>query len=269
MFTGSITRLSALAGPSFILDLTPYRRTTRFLQVDLLGGYLATRSQPDEAGPAAGIDITYQLWAMRAGVRAVQAFGDARDATAVVAHFGFIVGGGPVRDRGDCPQNAPDEPTSRLAIAMVFPLSGGGISSELGYLAGGFGLEASVYLSRSLDLVTRADLLMFPNEDRDRVAHQNLLAGLRIDHGKDTERSIRWGFFTTVMGGYSHVAGLAADRSGPIADLSFAINVQGRDAAAWFALHTRFGVPDNFDLRIFPSIGLQLRLDRRRWGRRV
>jgi hypothetical protein len=163
--------------------------------------------------------------------------------------------------------------STRLALGFDFPLGGYGISSQLGYLAPGLGIEAKWYLSRSFDAVTRADLLVFPGDDRDRVVHQAVLAGLRIDHGKDTERSSRTGVFSTVLAGYSHAAGLTPTTvgSGPVADLSVAWGGQGRDGAAWLRLHARFGIaPDNLDYRVLLlSAGFEFRFDSRWWRDRV
>lgn len=271
--SGSITRVSALAGPSFILDATRFERTTRFLRLDLLAGYVATRSQPDEDGPAAGFDLAYQLWAVRAGVRFVQGFGDARDATTVLAHLGFAAGGAPEYSHGTTCSGDTDERSSRLALGVDVPLGGYGISSQLGYLATGLAFEAKWHLTSSLDAVTRADMLVFPGDDRDRVIHQAVLGGMRIDLGPDTERSSRSGFFTTVLAGYSHGAALTPTTvgSGPVVDLAVAWGGQGREGAGWFQLHARFGVtPDNIDYRVlFLSAGFELRLDPRRWRDRV
>lgn len=272
-FTGSITRIMTLAGPTFILDFTRYQRTTRFLRLDLLGGYLQTRSQPDEDGPAAGFDLAYQVWGLRAGVRFVQGFGDARDATTALAHLGFVTGSGPEFSYGaGCATSTPERST-RLAIGLDLPLAGYGISSQLGYMATGLGAEAKWYLTRSLDVVARADLLYFPRYERDRTVHQAVLGGLRIDHGRDTERSSRTGWFTTVLAGYSHGAGLTPTTagSGPIVDLSLGWGSQGGDGAGWFRLHARSGVTsDNVDYRVlFLTAGFELRLDPRRWRARI
>lgn len=272
-FTGSITRIVALAGPSFVVDFTRYQRTARFVQLDLLGGYLATRSQPDEDGLAAGLDLAYQVWALRAGVRVVQGFGDARDATTVLAHLGFVSGSGPEFSYGvGCGTQTPERPT-RLAIGLDLPLTGYGISSQLGYLATGLGAEAKWILTRSLDVVARADLLYYPRYERDRAVHQAVLAGVRIDHGRNTRDASRRGWFTTVLAGYSHGATLTPTTagSGPIVDLSLGWGGQGHDAASWLRLHARTGVTaDNLDYRaLFLSAGFELRLDPRRWRTRI
>ncbi|HEY5922793.1 MAG TPA: hypothetical protein VIV11_14040 [Kofleriaceae bacterium] len=275
MSTGSITRLFALGGPSFILDFTRFENTARYLRLDVLGGYVATRSQPDEDGPAAGFDLAYHLWTIRTGVRYVQGFGDAREASTVLAHLGFVAGASPEYSRGaNCSGEAQEaDRSSRLAIGLDLPVGGYGLTSQLGYLAIGLGFEAKWYLSRSFDVVTRADMLVFPRYDQDRVIHQAVLGGLRIDHGKDTERSSRSGWFTTVLAGYSHGAGIRPTTAGtgPIADVSLAWGGQGKEGAGWLRLHARFGLtPENIDYRVLLfSLGFELRFDPRRWRSRV
>ena len=271
--SGSITRLSALAGPSIVFDNTRFASTTHFLRLDLLAGYLSTRSQAEESGPAGGFDLAYQLSIVRLGVRVVQGFGDARDATTVLAHLGFLAGSSPAyRDETDCGAEVASR-SSRLALGFDIPITGYGISTQLGYLATGLGVEALWHLTPALDVMTRADLLLYPGYERDRVIHQALLAGMRIDHGPRRGRSSSTGFFTTALGGYSHGATLTPTRvgSGPIVDVSLGWGVQGKEGAAYVRLHARSGVgPDNYGYRaVFLSGGFELRFDPRRWRDRT
>jgi len=270
MATGSVTRFSALAGPSFVLDATRFERSTRSLRLDLLGGLLATSSQPGEDGFAAGFDLGFQLAAFRTGVRVIQGFGDASGATLVVAHLGVAVGSVPPHtDAGRC--DSEEERSTRLAFGFELPIGGYGISSQLGYLATGFGLELMWHLSRRFDVGAHADILVYPGNDRERAIHQAVLAGVRIDHGNKVRRK-RTGVFSTVMAGYQHAAMLEPTTagSGPIADLSLAWGAQDNEIAGYFRLHTRFGLtPDNVDYRaVFVSFGFEMRFDPRRWSSR-
>ena len=274
VWTGSITRIYALGGPSIVLGRARFEGEPRFLRLDLLGGYVSTRSQADESGPAAGVDLAYQLMVLRFGVRFVQGFGDADEATTLIGHLGFVFGSTPsYASDEDCSGNriGPRNHPSRLALGMDFPLIGYGISSELGLVVPSLGVEIAWKLTRKLDVLTRGDLLWYPGHDRDRVIHQAVLAGMRIDHAARRRRE-ELGFFTTVMGGYSHGAGFTptSTGSGPIGDVSLGWGIQSSEATAYFRLHGRFGVsPDNFDYRaIFLSGGFELRLDPRRWRRR-
>ncbi len=274
VWTGSITRISALAGPSVVFDYGRYEGEPRFLRLDLLAGYVSTRSQADESGPAAGFDLSYQLSIVRLGVRFVQGGGDARDATMLLAHLGILAGSQPLPPDDDC-STAPRSRSgsSRLALGFDLPMLGYGLSSELGLLATGLGIELGWYLSPKLDAIVRGDLLLYPGHDRERTIHQAALAGLRIDHGTHGgRRSENTGFFTTVMAGYSHAAGITprTTGTGPIGELSLGWGIQADAAAAYFQLHGRFGIgSDNLDYRaIFLSGGFQLRLDPRRWRSR-
>jgi hypothetical protein len=269
MSTGSITRISMLAGPSIVLDNTRFEDTTRFVRLDLLGGYVATRTQPNESGPAAGLDLSFQLAIFRLGARVVQGFGEASDATMVLGHIGLIGGSTPpYGDAADCGASASAR-SSRLAIGIDFPITGYGISGDLGLLATGLAFEAFVHVSRSVDVTARADLLLYPGEERDRVIHQAALAGLRLDHLKPRKRRSGVGFFTTLLGGYTHGAGFTPSTagSGPVVDLAVGWGIQEGEGAANLRLHGRFGVsPDNLDYRaIFLSGALELRFDPSRW----
>jgi hypothetical protein len=271
--TGGITRVSALGGPSFILADRDFEDDTRrFLRLDVLGGYLATRSQTEEHGPAAGLDLGYQLSVVRVGMRVVHTFADGRDPTILLGHLGIIVGGGPeYRDDFDCNASRVYH-RSRLALAIDLPLGGGAILSDLGYMATGFAFETIWHLHRRFDAIARADVLLFPGDKRDRVLHHAALAGLRIDLRSEKKWSSHIGWSTTVMGGYSHEAGLTPTSagSGPIVDVSLGWGGQDRDGAGAIRLHARAGVtPDNVDYFVlFLSGSFELRFDRTAWGDR-
>ena len=266
--TGPIVRVAALAGPSLVLHRARFEEAVRSIRLDVLGGYLATRSQPDERGPAAGLDLAFQLSIMRAGVRVVQGFGGARDATMVLAHLGVLAGAAPQLGAATCGDH-DHRPATRLAIGVDVPTIGYGLSSELGVIVPGLGVEALWKLRRTVDALARADYLLFPRGDRERVLHQAVLAGVRVAPST-TSTSSRSGFFATVLGGYSLGAGPTptAVGSGPVVDLAVAWSAFGSDAAASLRLHGRFGVsPDNVAYRaLFLSLGFELRLDPRRWG---
>jgi hypothetical protein len=267
--TGSIVRIEAMAGPSLVLDRTKFESTIRFLRLDLLGGYVSTRTQAEERGPAVGVDLGFQIWVLRIGARFVQGFGDARDATSLVAHFGFVAGAAPLRDAPpDCSGVADETRRSRLGLGFDIPLIGYGLSSELGVMTPGIGVELLWHLTKSVDAVARADFLYFPGQERDRTIHQAGLAGIRIDHGAKK----RWehtGFHTTLMAGYTQHSGITptSTGSGPVADLGFGWGVQADEAAAYARLHGRFGISeDNLDYRaLFLSIGFEVHFDPRSW----
>jgi hypothetical protein len=266
--TPPITRVAALAGPSVVFDIGRFEDALRFVRFDLLAGYLATTSQPGESGPAAGFDIAYQLSIIRFGFRFVQGFGDAAGAKLVLAHFGYVGGSTPIpADEADCRARSSRSSRSRLALGFDFPLGGFGFAPELGYLAPGLAVEALWHLSKTFDALTRADLLIFPGLDHQRVLHQAVLAGLRIDRGSG--RRTHTGFTATIAGGYSQGATLVPTKvgSGPIADLSVGWGASHREAAGTLRLHARFGVaPDNVAYRaIFLSAGFELRLDPDSW----
>ncbi len=266
MFTGTITRFSALAGPSFVLDATRYEKTQRFLRLDLLGGYVTTNSQRGEDGLAAGVDLGYQLSVVRLGVRAVQGVGRADSATMVLAHLGIAVGGTPPRhEPPDCGETT--RRSTRLALGFELPMGGYGADENLGYMATGLGVEAIWHLSRRFDLVTHADILLYPGYERDRTIHQAALGGLRIDHGPKRRRK-KTNWFSTVMAGYTHGAGFdeSASGSGPILDLALAWGGQDSESAGFFKIHSRWGLGDNTDYRaLFASFGFEIRFDRRKW----
>lgn len=267
LFTGSITRFSALAGPSIVLATSRYERTTRFLRLDLLGGYLMTTSQPGEDGVAAGADLAYQLSAFRLGVRVVQGFGDANDAMIVLGHLGIAAGGAPPPPaQADCAP--PEASRTRLALGFELPLGGYGIARDLGYLSTGLGLEAVAHLSRRFDAISHVDLLLYPGEERDHVIHQAVLGGLRYDHGPRRRRA-KTNFYSTVMAGYTHGAGFTPSESGsgPVVDVSLAWGGQDNETAGYLRLHGRFGVgPDNTDYRaVFLAIGFELRFSGDVW----
>jgi hypothetical protein len=273
VWTGSVTRIVALAGPTIALAYSRFEGEPRFLRIDLLGGYLSTRSQDDESGPAAGIDVAYQIWGLRFGMRFVQGFADAQDASMLVGHLGIVAGSMPIDPRrDDCDPNAPPprrRSPSRMAVGFDIPLSGYGLSSELGWLATGLGMELAWYLTPKLHALARADIVLFPGYERERAIHQAALAGVRIDFHPRRRYSAKTGYFATVMSGYTHGANItpSSTGSGPIGDVSVGWGAQSDDFAAYFRLHGRFGThPDNSDYRaIFLSGGFEFRLDPRRW----
>lgn len=273
--TGSITRIAALAGPSVVFDHARFEDTMRYLRLELLGGYLSTRSQADESGPAAGFDLAYQISVIRLGVRFVQGFAGASDATMLLTHFGLVTGSAPPEpDDADCNPDGTPRPSrwrrssSRLAIGFEYQLLGYGLASELGVMATGIGFELAWNLTSRLDAVAHTDLLLYPGCERDRTIHHAALAGIRITHDRRTDDD-QVGFFTTVMSGYSHGAGLTptSTGTGPIGDLALGWGIQSPEGAASLRLHGRFGItPDNVDYRaLFLSFGAELRLDPRRW----
>lgn len=268
--TGSITRIAALAGPSIVLDHARLFSTRRFMRLDLLAGYLATRSQPDESGLAVGADLSYQVSAIRVGARLVQGVRGADEATTFVGYLAIAPGAAPPDPVGtDC--EVESKRASRLALAFDLPLGGYAIS-KLGYSTPSLGFEAIWNLTRSLDAVARADMLIYTGDERDRVLHHALLAGLRVDHSRTKGRREWTGFFTTWLAGYSSEAGLTPSDtdSGPVFDASLGWGVQDDDAAAYVRVHGRIGLTaENVDyLSFFLSGGLELRLDPRRWKRR-
>lgn len=265
--SNGITRFTALAGPTVVLDSTRLGNTTRSVRLDLLAGYLATKTLPGEDGLAVGADLAMQLSIFRMGVRIVQGFGEAKHATNVVVHLGLTVGATPTRTEvGACPPRP--RRSSRLALGFEIPISGAGFSSQLGYMALGLGAELVWHLSHKLDAIVRADVLGFPRRDKDRVTHQAALVGVRIDHFSKRRRA-RTGWYSTLMAGVTHGADLEPSTvgDGPIVDASIAWGGQDDEFAANFRLHARFGLsPDNEDYRaVFLAFGWELRFDRERW----
>jgi hypothetical protein len=277
MSTGSITRIAALGGPSIVFGNAHLDRGRRFLRLDLLGGYVSTRSQPDESGLAAGFDLVHHLSVFRLGLRFVQGFGDAKDATMLIGHLGIVVGGAPPsRENNDdgCSSGLRSRPRSRspsrLALGGDFPLLGYGFSPDLGVLAPSLGVELAWHLTHKLDALARVDFLLAPGHERERTFHQAALAGLRIDH-KDRNSESHTGLFTTFASGYTHGSGISTLTSaGPIGDVSVGWGFQNDHGAAYLRLHARFGIhPDNDDYRaIFLSGGFEVRLDPDRWADR-
>jgi hypothetical protein len=271
MDTGPITRLSTLVGPTIVFDLARYKSTTRFLRVDFLGGYISTRSQAGESGPAAAIDVAYQLSVFRFGARFEQGFLDARDASMLLAHFGIVTGATPTyRNARDCGAE-PDSRSTRLGIGLDLPIVGAGFDRALGFELSGVGVEAMWIASRHVDVLAHADLLLYPGQkndvglrEHDRVIHQAVLAGLRASIPRRHHQ--QW--FATVMTGYTEGAGLDA-QSGPIADVAVAWGISERDGGFNVRLHYRFGLaPDDIDYRtLFLSAGFEFHLDRSRWRR--
>jgi hypothetical protein len=228
----------------------------RYLRLDLLGGYLATRSQPDEDGIAAGADLAFTFGGLRVGLRYLQGVGDADDASILLGHVGFAMGGGPP-DRDDETCELLPVVRSRWAFGFDFPLTGVGIDSQLGYLATGLAFELVWHAPRRIDLVTRADMLYYPGYGRDRVIHTAALGGVRIPLNR------QWSGHWSVMalGGYQHGAALVDTTvgSGPLAELALRWSIDAGDTR----LHLRKGLgDDNKDLiALFLSIGFEIDLD--------
>jgi len=268
--TGPVTRVSVLAGPTLMFGV---RRSDalRFAQLDLLGGYQWTLSQSREDGPVAGFDLQYSLEVVRTGIRVTQGFGDAKDSRAVLAHLGVVVGAGPNFDYGaGCGQS--DKDASKLALALDLPLFGYGLTSALDYSVPGFGLEAAYHLSHYVDALAHADVIVFPNGDRERALYQTTLAGARFDFlgRKDSSSSsLRNGVFTTLMAGYSFAATTEPTKagSGPVGEASIGWGGESDDGFVYLRLHGRVGLtPDNIDASaVFLSGGIELRMDRRQW----
>jgi hypothetical protein len=191
----------------------------------------------------------------------------------LLGHLGFVDGAAPqYRDDTDCGEDTVVR-SSRLALGFELPLTGYGLADELGYLATGFAIEGIWKLTSAFDAMTRADVLWFPGDQHDRVIHQAVLAGVRIDHSPRTGHSWNTGFFSTVLAGYSLGALLTPTTtgSGPIMDVSFAWGAQASELAGYMRLHGRFGIsPDNVDYRaVFLSLGFEMRFDPRRWRDRL
>ena len=266
--TGPVSRVSVLAGPTMLFGVR-HADATRFAQIDLLGGYLWTLSQPGENGPAAGVDLSYSLEVARIGARVTQGFGDAHSSRAVLVHVGLVVGAGPSFSYGvGCGRDEKDE--SKLALALDLPLFGFGLSSALEYSTPGFGVEAAYHLGHQFDALARADLLVYPNGDRDRTLYHSVMFGSRLDLlRRSTNSSTRTGIFTTLAAGYAFATTTEPTTagSGPIAEASVGWGGEGSDGMAYLRLHGRFGVsPGNADLRaVFLSAGVELRMDRRQW----
>lgn len=272
--TGEVTRMYLLAGPSYMFGIQHDREIARFAQLDLLGGYQYTLSQPDEDGAVAGFDLSYTLAVARMGIRALQGFGGAEDSRAVLVHAGFAFGAGPTLDVGSgCDSDDDKRDTTRWALALDLPLFGYGLSNKLDYVVPGFGLEGAYHASSLFDVMVRADLLDLPNGERDRAIYSALLAGGRFDFAPKTQKSTTTGFFTTLMVGYAHAATVTPTTagSGPVLDAGVGWGGQGDDGGAFVRVHGRFGLtPENADARaIFLSGTLELRLDRRKWRDRM
>jgi hypothetical protein len=270
--TGRITREWLLAGPSITLTSAYYDDVVRWWQIDLLGGYAWTSSQDGEDGVAAGADLSFQLAVARLGLRALHGVGDASEVRALLLHLGIVVGGGPSYTYGGgCGRDSAGDLGTRWAVALDVPLSGYNLGGGPGYLAPGIALEGAYHMHRHAAALVRGDLLTFPNGDGDRVLYQTLLAGGRFDlttRGSSSS-SLRRGAIFTLLAGYAFGAYTRPSDagSGPVLDVAIGGGTQADDGAAWLRLHGRFGLtPANSDLRaIFLSIGLELRIDRRRW----
>ncbi|MGE3544191.1 MAG: hypothetical protein AB7L28_09665 [Kofleriaceae bacterium] len=268
--TGSVRRTSAATGLSWIVwDSRGQARP--FVQIDLGAGYL--RAGNDEDGPIAMVDGTYALGPVRLGVRVQQGFLDATDAVTVVGHAGFGHGATPqYQYGGGCPGFEHNDRGRPFAIALDLPILGHGLSSNLRWSVPGFGITAALHAWPRIDPMIRGDLIGFPNGSRDRMLHQSLLAGARLDLSRSASAGARTGIFVVLLGGYTHATGpnLGDLGSGAIVDSAIGWGPQGSDGAAWLAVHGRLGLgPDNRDMRaLFLSAGLELRFHRDRWSDR-
>ncbi len=276
--TGAVNRVSALGGATITLASTYHDDFVRFIELDLLGGYLATTSQPGEDGPVAAADISFQLVVPRFGVRVLQGLGAAGDARAVLAHLGLTIGGSPTfAVRVGCDGGYPDEDRggSAWAVGVDIPLGGYALVGGLGVVTPGLAVEAAYHATPYVQAVARADVLAFTNGDADRVVHQSVFAGGRIDLAPiDRSEGHRGGLGGTivVLAGYAFASATepTGARSGPVLDASIGFGGQAPHSAGGIRIHGRFGLArDNTDLRaIFLSAGGELRLDARRWGLR-
>jgi hypothetical protein len=263
--TGAVTRWTMMAGPSLVLTSIRDRDLSRYWQVDSLVGLSRDASR---SGPIAAIDISYQLVVARIGVRVIAGLGDASEEAAGLLHAGFMVGAGPQYSYGAGCGVETRPRGSAWAIGLHIPLSGW--AQGVGYVTPGFGLEGALHVHETFDVVLHGDVMVMPSGDRDRAFHQALLAGARLDLSSGS--AMRKGFIAALLAGYDHVAtaSSAAIQSGPIIDGSIGYVMQASDGAIYWRLHGRFGVTeDNRDLRaVFASFGMELRLDRSRWGDR-
>ena len=265
--TGSITRIAALAGPSLVFDRVRFEGTQRYLRLDVLGGYLGTRSQPGESGLAAGLDLAFHLTGFRFGVRYTQGFGDARDASIVIAHLGFVAGAGPLESDPDTCEEPPKR-SSRFGIGVVLPIGGAGFNHQLGYMPTGFGARIVMRGVWRVDLVAQADMLWFLGIDHDRVIQQAVLGGVRYEHTK-RRLSSRVGWSAQLLAGYSHGAAPEGSgvRSGPVVDGAVGFGLQEPDDSTQLCLHVRAGLGGQNDhyIATFLSLDADLHFDRSRW----
>lgn len=265
--SSSVTRFALLAGPSIVLDSTKLEGSTRSVRLDLLAGYLATKTLPGEDGLAVGADLALQLSLFKVGLRLMQGLGEADRATMLVAHLGLAVGSTPTHTEADeCPPR--ERRSSPFALGFELPITGAGLSSQLGYMAIGFGGELIWKLTRKVDAVVHGDLLHFPRANKDRVVHQAALVGVRYS-GKAKRRRPRTSFWGTLMTGVTHGADVEPSTvgDGPIVDASIAWGIQDDEVGGYLRLHGRAGLaPANEAYRVlFLSIGWELHADQRSW----
>lgn len=275
--TGAVNRLFAMGGGSMRFLRGYTNDAARFLELDALVGYTEMTSPGNENGVVAALDLSYQLAAVRVGLRAEQGVFEARGMQAVLAHLGIVVGPAPARTKsGGCSgfESGRKNTSTKLALAIDIPLSGYELGTGIGYSPpfGGLGIEGAYRLHPYLQLLGRGDLLVFLNGDEDHVLHHSLLAGARIDLAPVEEHTLaRRGPFVALLAGYGWgaVTEPAATGSGPVGDVSVGYAYQMDDGMMWARLHGRFGMTkDNEDLRAaFVSVGLELRLDRRSWAK--
>lgn len=276
--TGAVNRVSALGGATITLASTYHDDFIRFIELDLLGGYLATTTQPGEDGPVVAADISFQLVVPRFGVRVLQGVGAAREARAVLAHLGLTIGGSPTfAVRVGCGGGYPhqDRGSSPWAVGVDIPLGGYALVGGLGFVTPGLAVEAAYHANPYIQAVARADVLAFTNGNADRVVHQSLFAGGRIDLApidRAASHPSSVGGTIVVLAGYAFASATkpTGAGSGPVLDASIGFGGQAPHSAGGLRIHGRFGLGrDNTDLRaIFLSAGGELRLDARRWGLR-
>lgn len=269
--TGAVNRAMVLGGVTTTLSSTYYDDFVRFVELDLLGGYLATTSQPGEDGPAVAADLSFQLVVPRVGVRVVQGLGDARDERLVLAHVGIAIGGSPsFAVRVGCTGGDPDQDDggSGWAVGVDVPL-GGYAFNGLAIVAPGFAVETAYHVHSYVQALARAEVLAFTNGDADRVVQQSVFAGGRLDLAQPIESSGRVGPSLVMLAGYGFASATEPTRagSGPVLDVSVGFGGAAPHSAVGLRLHGRFGLgADNADLRaVFISAGVELRLDARRW----
>lgn len=272
--TGRVSRVSVLAGPSVRITEVSRNSVWRYLEVDVLGGYSLMTSPNDEDGAVAAIDLAYQLGPTRWGLRAMQGFGDASDARSVLFHAGIVGTTHPDRTVvGGCDFVRNEEPPS-TGFALGFDLGLGGyeLASGIGFMVPTPAVEIAYIVTSQIQAIGRGDLTVFTNGGADHVLHHSLFAGLRLDMTPSGHKQDRTGPFITLLGGYGWgaVTRPSTAGSGPVVDGSLGYMIQGDDGAGWVRLHGRFGVTrENEDLRaMFLSVGLELRLDGRRWRSR-
>ena len=203
-------------------------------------------SPGNEDGAMAGADLSYQLAAVRFGLRALQGFGEASEARAVLAHFGIMVGSAPTYSYGaGCDfVRSDDKVGAAVALAIDLPAQRVRLGTGIGYMPPGFALEGAYNLHPHFQLLARGDLLVFLNGDNDHVLQQALMLGGRFDSSPtEGNGNLRNGPFLSLLAGYSWGAVTQPSHagSGPVVDVSVGYLSQGDDGAGWVRLHGRVG----------------------------